>query len=106
MTSTLRLFWWRNRRDGLCFGYVRAVFRIGFLFLHSGLELPRPDSKTNKCVREYLQTHPAAVLSGYEIDRIIDIEKPHDDTVAGRPFNGNTIGFAMHTLVVELCARV
>ncbi len=60
----------------------------------------------NKCVREYLRTRLGEDLSGYEIDRISDIEKPSDNTVAERGFHHNNFQHAKHRLVVKLRTRI
>ena len=60
----------------------------------------------NKCVREFLRTRLGQDLSGYEIDRISDIEKPSDNTVAEKPFHHNNFQPAKHRLVVKLRTRI
>ena len=60
----------------------------------------------NKCVREYLRTRLREDLSGYEIDRICDIEMPSDNTVAEKHFHHNNFQHAKHRLVVKLRTRI
>jgi len=56
-------------------------------------------------VREYLQTRLEKDLSGYEIDRISDIENPDDNTVADQYFHHNSFHHTKHRLVVKLRAK-
>jgi len=60
----------------------------------------------NKCVREHLWECVPNVLSGYEIDRISNIEMPNDDTVADRDFHTRNFGAHKHSLVVKLRTKV
>ena len=60
----------------------------------------------NKCVREFLRTRLEQDRPGYEIDRISDIEKPSDSTVAEKPFHHNNFQPAKHRLVVKLRTRI
>ena len=71
-------------------------------YSNCGLDLPKSNRKTNKCVREHLRGSLPRDLSGYEIDRIRDIERPDDDTVAHKPFHHNNFQSAKHCLVVNL----
>jgi hypothetical protein len=87
---------------GSVFGTLMAMFCIGFVCSHSDLDLPKQNRKKNKCVREYLQICLPDDLSGYEIDRISDIEKPNDVTVADIPFHRNNFQSTKHSLVVKL----
>ena len=59
----------------------------------------------NKCVREYLRARLGKDFSGYEIDRISDIQQPSDNTVAERYFHHNNFEPAKHRLVVTLRTR-
>ena len=89
------LFWVRTSNDSYW------LFRS-----HCGLELPKPNRKTNKCVREHLRLSLPRDLSDYEIDRISDIEKPNDDTVADISFHSKNFQPAKHSLVVKLRTKV
>ncbi len=62
--------------------------------------------KENKCVREHLQICLPTNLSGYEIDRIRDIENPDDDSVAEKHFHRHNFQPAKHRLVVKLRTRI
>ena len=79
---------------------------MGFVYSHCGLELPKLNRKTNKCVREHLRISLRKDLSDYEIDRISDIGRPNDDTVADKPFHRNNFPSAKHCLVVKLRTKV
>jgi hypothetical protein len=87
---------------GSVLGTVTLCFVSVCLLTISGLDLPRPNRKVNKCVREHLQISLPKDLSGYEIDRISDIENPNDDTVADKLFHRNNFQPAKHSLVVKL----
>lgn len=78
------------------------MFRINFVCLHFGLDLPELNTEENKCVREYLRIFPPKNLLGYEIDRISDIEYPDDDNVADMLFHRNNFKSTKHSLVVKL----
>ena len=82
------------------------MFRIGFVFSHFGLDLPKLKPEGNKCVREHLQIYLPTNLSGYEIDRIRDIENPDDDSVAEKHFHLNNFQHTKHRLVVKLRTRI
>ncbi len=81
------------------------TFCVDFIFLHSGLDLPKLDSRSNKSVRESIRTDLTRGLSGYEIDDICDIDKPGDVTVAEKAFHQNNFQSAKHSLVVKLRPR-
>lgn len=78
------------------------MFRINFDCLHFGLDLPELNTEENKCVREHLRVFLPKNLSGYEIDRISDIQYPDDDKVADMLFHRNNFMSTKHNLVVKL----
>ena len=93
---------------GSVLGIVTLCF-VSKFFSHSGLDIPKPDSSLNKCVREYLGTCLAEGredLSVYEIVDINDIEKPRDKTVAEKAFHHRNFPPAKHSLVVKLRTRI
>ena len=97
---------------GSVLGTIPAVSRIDFCCLLTSLvlALPKSDRRTNKSVREYLDEYLRTCLaeapSGYEIDRIRDISKPNDSSVASKDFHRNNFQIAKHSLVVNLRTRV
>ena len=90
---------------GSVLGTVTVYFMSTF-FSHSGLDIPKPNSKVDKCVREYLRTCQAKGLSGYEIVDISDIDTPRDKTVAEKAFHQRNFQSAKHSLVVKLRTRI
>ena len=97
---------------GFVLGTVPAVSRIDFCCLLTSLvlALPKSDRRTNKSVREYvdeyLRTCLAEAPSGYEIDRIRDISKSNDSSVASEVLNRNNFQITKHSLVVNLRTRI
>ena len=75
------------------------------IFSHSGLDIPKPDRRVDKCVREYLRTCQVKGLSDYEIVDISDIDTPRDKTVAEKAFHQRNFQTAKHSLVVKLRTR-
>jgi len=78
------------------------VFRIGFVCLYSGIDLPELNSEENMCVRDHLRMFLPKNLSGHKIDRISDIDYPDDDKVADVLFHRNNFKPDKHQLVVKL----
>jgi len=87
-----------------------AMFRFriepSFFGSHSVLELPKQNRRTNKRVHDYLRAQLSGGLSGYEIERISDISRPNDTTVADKDFHQNNFQSGKHSLVVKLRARI
>jgi hypothetical protein len=77
---------------------------MGFNFSHCGSDVPKQNKyrNENKCVREHIRASLLEGPSDYEIDHILDLEKPNDDTIADKAFHRNNFPSSKHNLVVKL----